>query len=89
MVEVVGRINDWKLFREAVHKLGKLFYTEDENGNIQDVIYCSREKGLKYVGPISQEIAKIIRAEGWKVDVLEFDEDRQLVKIVQGKGEES
>ena len=83
MVELVGNVKEWKLFRDAMHKLGRLFYREDEKGNIIEVVYCSNEKGLRYTGEITQEIAALIRAEGWKVDTLEFDEDRGIVKIEQ------
>lgn len=83
MVELVGNVKEWKLFRDAMHKLGRLFYRENKEGKIIEVVYCSNEKGLRYTGEITQEIAALIRAEGWKVDTLEFDEDRGIIKIEQ------
>ena len=81
--QLVGKVGDQELFLKVVHKLGRLFYAEDGKGNIVRVVYFSGAKALEYTGEIDQKFATRVKSEGHKVDVLEFDEDRGILKIVQ------
>ncbi|MEM3788303.1 MAG: hypothetical protein QXN95_00340 [Candidatus Bathyarchaeia archaeon] len=82
-----GEVKDWKLFEsymEAGAKNGgKVFYREDENGNIVEAVYFSGAKKLAYIGEITEENAKIIRACGYKVKEVSYNAEQGILKIIQ------
>ena len=82
-----GEVKDWKLFEsymEAGAKNGgKVFYREDENGNIIEAVYFSGAKKVAYTGEITEENAKIIRACGYKVKEVSYNPEQGILKIVQ------
>lgn len=82
--QLVGKVKDEELFLKVVHRLGRLFYMEDEQGNMVKVVYFSGAKALEYTGEMDQRFALRVETEGHRVDILEFDEDRGILKIVQG-----
>jgi len=82
-----GEIKDPELFRSimdgGLDRGGRVFYREDDGGNIVEVVYFSGAKRVLYSGKIDQEFANRIRADGSKVKILEFDDDQGILKIVQ------
>ena len=85
--QLVARINDEQLFRKAIHELGTLLYKVDSENHVDEVAYFSGSRVIHFVGKLSEEMAKIVRAEGFQVDELELDEFAGCLKIVQ-KGKE-
>ena len=82
-----GEIKDPELFRSimdgGLDRGGRVFYREDDGGNIVEVVYFSGAKRVLFSGKIDQEFANRIRADGSKVKILEFDDDQGILKIVQ------
>jgi hypothetical protein len=82
-----GEVKDKVLFRSVmdagIKNGGKVFYREDNQGNIIDVVYFSGAKRVSYIGEIDQEFANILRAEGFRVKDVSFDEEQGILKIVQ------
>ena len=81
-MQLIGKVKDRELFTDNISRFGKLFYREGE-GRITDVVYFSGTRALKYVGEIDQELAALIKAQGFKVQSLEFDEKKGVVRISQ------
>jgi len=84
-MQLVGTVRDRQLFTENISKFGKLFYREEQGGRIVDVVYFSGTRAMKYVGEIDQELAAVIKAQGFKVESLEFDEKKGVVRVSQVK----
>ena len=82
-MQLIGVVKDRELFADNISRFGKLFYRENAEGCITDVVYFSGTRALKYVGGIDQELAAIIKAQGFKVESLEFDEKKGVVRISQ------
>jgi len=82
-----GEIKEKQLFKEimegGIDRGGKVFYREDKDGNIIEIVYFSGAKRVRYNGEIDQEFATIIRAHGSKVKILDFDESEGILKIIQ------
>ena len=83
-MQLIGKVKDRQLFTDNISRFGKLFYRENPERQIRDVVYFSGTRALKYVGEIDQELAAIIKAQGFKVESLEFDEKKGVVRISQG-----
>jgi len=83
-----GEVTEPQLFRSimdgGINRGGKVFYREDDSGNIVEVVYFSGAKSVRYKGKIDQELANRIRVDGSKVKTLEFDDDQGILKIIQG-----
>ena len=81
-----GTVKDWELFESymnaGVNNGGKVFYQEDDHGNLIKAVYFSGTKMLVYKGEVDRETAKIIKAYGHKVRELVFTAEGVL-KIVQ------
>ncbi len=86
-----GEIKDWELFygyvKTGEKNGGKLFYREDEKGNIIEPVYFSGAKKLVYTGEITEENAKIIRAAGHKVKEASFNPEQGILKVTRKKGQ--
>jgi len=82
-----GEVKDWELFygyvKAGTENGGKVFYKEDEKGNIIEAVYFSGSKKLAYTGEITEERAKIIRACGFRVKELSFNPEQEILKIIQ------
>jgi hypothetical protein len=82
-----GDLKDKELFKSIVEvgvkNGGRLFYREDANGNIVELVYFSGAKRVNYTGEIDQQFAGIVRAEGARVKLLIFNESEGILKIVQ------
>jgi hypothetical protein len=85
-LQLIARISDEQLFLKCVHELGTLFYTTDGEGVVDKVAYFSGSRIVVLSMPdgLSEEVAKRVKAEGFRVDQLEIDETQGYVKIVQG-----
>jgi hypothetical protein len=85
-LQLIARISDEKLFLKCIHELGNLFYTTNGKGVVDQVAYFSGSRIVVLNMPdgLSEEIAKRVKAEGFRVDQLEIDETQGYVKIVQG-----
>ena len=82
-IQLIGVVKDRELFTENISRFGKLFYRENPEGQITDVVYFSGTRALKYVGEIDQKFAVVIRGQGHQVESLEFDEERGVIRISQ------
>jgi len=82
-----GDVKDKELFKSiievGVKNGGRLFYREDTNGNIVELVYFSGAKRVNYTGEIDQQFAGIVRAEGARVKLLIFNESEGILKIIQ------
>ena len=82
-----GEVKDWELFygyiKAGAENGGKVFYREDQNGNIVEAVYFSGAKKVAYTGEITEENAKIIRASGYKVKEVNYNAEQGILKIIQ------
>lgn len=82
-----GEITDRQLFKDIVEAGvkggGKLFYRQDDKGNVIDPFYFSGSQRAHYIGEVDSELASLIKAEGYKVTQLEWNEDTGILKIDQ------
>ena len=82
-----GDVKDKELFKNIIEvgikNGGRLFYREDDKGNIVELVYFSGAKRVNYIGEIDQQFASIIRAEGARVKLLIFNESEGILKISQ------
>jgi hypothetical protein len=85
-LQLIARISDEQLFLKCIHELGTLFYTVNGEGVVDKVAYFSGSRIVVLNMPdgLSEDVAKRIKAEGFRVDQLEIDEAQGYVKIVQG-----
>lgn len=85
-LQLIARISDEQLFLKCIHELGTLFYTVNGEGVVDKVAYFSGSRIVVLNMPegFSEDVAKRIKAEGFRVDQLEIDEAQGYVKIVQG-----
>jgi hypothetical protein len=85
-LQLIARISDEQLFLKCIHELGTLFYTVNGDGVVDKVAYFSGSRivVLNMPNGLSEEVAKRVKAEGFRVDQLEIDETQGYVKIVQG-----
>jgi len=85
-LQLIARISDEQLFLKCIHELGTLFYTVNGEGIVDKVAYFSGSRIVVLNMPdgLSEDVAKRIKAEGFRVDQLEIDEAQGYVKIVQG-----
>lgn len=85
--QLVAKITDEQLFRKAIHELGTLLFKIDGDNHVDEVAYFSGSRVVHFVGKLSEEMAQIVRADGFQVDTLELDEFSGFLKIVQKKKE--
>jgi hypothetical protein len=82
-----GEVKDWKLFESymdaGAKNGGKVFYRENQDGNIIEAVYFSGAKKLAYTGEITGENVKIIRACGYKVKEVSYNPEQGILKILQ------
>jgi hypothetical protein len=85
-LQLIARISDEQLFLKCIHELGTLFYTVNGDGVVDKVAYFSGSRivVLNMPNGLNEEVAKRVKAEGFRVDQLEIDETQGYVKIVQG-----
>jgi hypothetical protein len=85
-LQLIARISNEQLFLKCIHELGTLFYTVNGDGVVDKVAYFSGSRivVLNMPNGLSEEVAKRVKAEGFRVDQLEIDETQGYVKIVQG-----
>ena len=82
-LQLVAQITDAELLRKSLHKDGTLFYQQDKNGDITRAVYFSSSRIIEYYGAVDESLAKRIRAEGRKADLIEVDEFQNSVRVVQ------
>ena len=83
-MSLFAKIRNPELLKHSLHELGTIFYTIDEHGNIDKVAYFSGSRIVLYEGEqLPEELAKLIRNEGFQVKTLEFDEITKSLKVIQ------
>jgi hypothetical protein len=84
---LLGEVKEKKLFESVMEaglkNGGIVFYREDKQGNIVEVVYFSGAKRVSYTGEIDREFAGILRSEGFRVKEVSFDEEQGILKILQ------
>jgi hypothetical protein len=85
-MKLMAKVTDEELFRKWTHELGTILYTIDSQGVIKKVVYHSGSKTVILSKPqgISEQLAHLVKGEGFLVDELEIDEMEDYVRIVQG-----
>jgi hypothetical protein len=88
-MKLMARVTDEELFRKWTHELGTILYTIDGQGVIKRVVYHSGSKTVILSKPqgISEQLAHLVKGEGFLVDELEIDDAQGYVRIVQGSVE--
>ena len=88
-MKLIAKVTDEELFRKWTHELGTILYTIDGQGVINKVVYHSGSKTVILSKPqgISEQLAHMVKGEGFLVDELEIDEMEDYVRIVQGSVE--
>jgi len=66
-----------------MHELGTVFYQTDDEGNVILIVYFSGSRIVQYIGKVEEDLAKFVRAIGYRVSSIEIDEVQGYVKIVQ------
>jgi hypothetical protein len=82
--QLVAKITDVELLRKSIHELGTVFYETDGEGNITRVVYFSGSRVVEFVGKVDDALARRVRAEGHRVELIEVDELQGFVRVVQG-----
>jgi hypothetical protein len=82
--QLVARITDVELLRKSIHELGTVFYQTDGEGNITKVVYFSGSRVVEFVGKVDEALARRVKAEGHRVELIEVDEFQGFVRVVQG-----
>ena len=88
-MKLIAKVTDEELFRKWTHELGTILYTIDGQGVIKRVVYHSGSKTVILSKPqgISEQLAHIVKGEGFLVDELEINDAQGYVRIVQGSVE--
>lgn len=81
--QLVAKITDELLLKKTIHELGTLLYRVDDEGHIMEIAYFSGSRAVHFIGKVSEELANIIRADGFLVDSMELDDASGYLKIVQ------
>jgi len=82
--QLVAKITDVELLRKSIHELGTVFYETDGEGNITRVVYFSGSRVVEFVGKVDEALARRVKAEGHRVELIEVDELQGFVRVVQG-----
>jgi len=82
--QLVAKITDVELLRKSIHELGTVFYETDSEDNITRVVYFSGSRVVEFVGKVDDALARRVRAEGHRVELIEVDELQGFVRVVQG-----
>ncbi len=82
--QLVAKISDVELLRKSIHELGTVFYQTDGDGNITKVVYFSGSRVVEFVGNVDESLARRVKAEGHKVELIEVDDVQGFVRVVQG-----
>jgi len=82
--QLVAKISDVELLRKSIHELGTVFYQTDGDGNITKVVYFSGSRVVEFVGKVDESLARRVKAEGHKVELIEVDDVQGFVRVVQG-----
>lgn len=81
--QLVAKVKDPELLRKSMHELGTVFYQTDDKGNVTLIVYFSGSRIVHYSGKVEEDLAKLVRALGYQVAAVEFDEIQGYIKIVQ------
>jgi hypothetical protein len=82
--QLVARITDVELLRKSIHELGTVFYQTDGEGSITKVVYFSGSRVVEFVGKVDEALARRVKAEGHRVELIEVDEFQGFVRVIQG-----
>ncbi len=82
--QLVAKISDVELLRKSIHELGTVFYQTDGEGNITKVVYFSGSRVVEFVGKVDESLARRVKAEGHRVELIEVDDVQGFVRVVQG-----
>ena len=80
--QLIAKVRDSDLFRKITHELGTLFYVEERDSLVK-AVYFSGSKLAVYSGKFDEDLAKLIRATGHRVDEIEVDEAQGVLRITQ------
>lgn len=83
-MKLIARVKDPELFFSLVHEFGQTFY-RTLGKNKFEVVYFSGNRFVRYSGTLSEEQIKRLEIHGFKVDKIEIDDMKDLVRIVQGE----
>jgi hypothetical protein len=81
-VRLFAEVSDEELLGKLMHELGSTFYRQTEQG-VYEIVYFSANRIVRYHGKLTEKMAELIKASGYKVARIEIDEISQTVKISQ------
>ena len=84
-IQLVAEINDPELQAKSLDTRGTMFYKQDKQGKITEVAYFSTSRTILYSGKVNENLAALIRVQGYQADTLEVDRQRGILLIVQKK----
>ena len=82
-LQLLAKITDAELLRKSMHELGMVLYQTDGDGTITRVVYFSGSRVVEFVGKLDEALARRVKAEGHRVELIEVDESQGLVRVVQ------
>lgn len=83
--QLIAKIKDSELLRKSIHELGTLFYMVNSENKITGVVYFSGSRVVNFKGKLSEELAEIVRADGFQVSSITVDETKGYIKILQAE----
>jgi len=86
-LQLVAKIVDPELLGKSMHEEGTLFYLQDGKGSITRAVYFSSSRVIDYEGNVDDKLAQRIRHEGHRAQLIEVDELKDSVRIIQGSSE--
>lgn len=84
-MRLFAEVSDEGLLSKLMHELGSTFYRVVSDEGCYEVVYFSANKIVRFVGKLSEQMAKLIKANGYEVASIEIDETTDRVRIVQSR----
>ncbi|MCJ7423586.1 hypothetical protein MUP01_04870 [Candidatus Bathyarchaeota archaeon] len=84
-IQLIAEIRDPELLAKSLDSRGTMFYKKDKQGNITKIAYFSTSRIILYNGDVDENLAALVRVEGYEADVLEVDRLRGTLRIIQKK----
>lgn len=80
--------SDAELFSKATCELGTVFYRQIDGDGVKEpqqfeIVYFSGSRIVRYVGKADNKLVKLCKACGYEVDVIDIDDARGTLKVIE------